>query len=263
MAKQKRRQKYLQKGFTIIEIMIFIVVSVALLGVTVTAITAQSNRTAFAQTVREFELQIQDVLNDAETGYYASHGDAQCEPFSPAQPRGKNAECIFLGKAVEIHVDSVDSRYQVHTVSGDAGDLGNLPQGNVSNAFPRVNNQLEERYDLAYGVEIKKIVYGSNPTDELLGFAVLSTLGRPLNDSGSIGIGEVAGSLQFAIYKVEGPGDFSSTISALEDGQQARETITICLQESGGGRLAQVQLGINNQRLGTTSTIGEWDTVCE
>lgn len=262
MVKQKQAQGNPQNGFTIIETMIFIVVSAALLGVTVAAITAQSRRTAFAQTVREFELQIQDVLNDAETGYYASDGNARCDSISPAQPRGTNVECIFLGKAIEFHVDNNDSRYQIHTVAGDAGDLGNLPQGNISNASPRVNDQIDERRDLAYGVEVKKVVYGSNPTDDILGLAVLSTLGRPLNDAGSIDTSEVAGSLQFAIYKIDGTGDFRTEVMGLEDMEQAHETITVCLQESGGGRVAQVQLGINNQRLGTTSIIGDWDPVC-
>jgi type II secretory pathway pseudopilin PulG len=261
MILNKKENIFNQTGFTIVEALIFLAVSALVFAASVTAISSQNNRTAFAQSVRDFELRIQDMLNDAETGYYASDNTANCGSGTQQQ-RGTNSDCIFLGKAMEFNVGGNKEKYQVHTVIGDTKSAtGAFTQGDINLANPRVVNDTDETKDLTYGLEVVKVVLGTTQTDkeDIDGFAVLSTLGKPLSSSGRVS--NESGALQFAVYKVSGNGGFADMIqNNLSDagGSQATKTITICLREGSNGKKAQIQLGINNQRLGTTSIVNSW-----
>jgi type II secretory pathway pseudopilin PulG len=121
-----------RRGYTIVEVMIFLAVSGGLLTFAALFLSGKQARTEFAQSIRDTESQIQDIINDVATGYYANTGNFQCTaadddtpPYeSPAitagtNNQGANLGCIFVGRAVQFAVAGSDSQdFNIYTIAG-------------------------------------------------------------------------------------------------------------------------------------------------
>lgn len=124
----KRRQH----GFTMVEVMIFLAISGAMLGWSVLSIRGRQQQVQFSQAVREFENVIKDYINDIGTGYYPNAANTSCtvsNPFNASSDirfapsgtatAGSNKDCIFLGKAIQFGVHGSNGEdYNVYTVLG-------------------------------------------------------------------------------------------------------------------------------------------------
>lgn len=105
-------------GFTIVETMIFLAVSGAMLIIGFAFFSGVSNRNQFALSMRDIESYFQDVANDVSAGFYPT-GDVKCTPnpatdstasspptFSPKLPggeQGTNTGCVTLGKVAVLN----------------------------------------------------------------------------------------------------------------------------------------------------------------
>lgn len=116
-------------GYTVIEIMIFLAVSGALLVPTLAAVGGQQAKTEFSQSARDVESRIRDIINDVSTGYYPNTGNIRCTLHSSGAgivltksptDQGKNQDCIFIGRVIQFAPagSDEDRRWNVYTVAG-------------------------------------------------------------------------------------------------------------------------------------------------
>lgn len=143
MKKSKLRgaTKYLG-GYTIVEVVIFLAASGALLVASATLINGRQERIRFSQSIVSLEQQLQDTFNDASTGYFPSNSDFSCTStptggrsggprvrldFAGDTDQGTNSGCVFVGKLIHFHAEThigggsyrlVNTNYNIYTVVG-------------------------------------------------------------------------------------------------------------------------------------------------
>ena len=129
------------RGYTIVEALIFLAVSGALLISAMSLINGKQERTRFSQAVDEVGQNLQDIFNDVSTGFYPSANNLKCvaNPLAPATPttlslttdttvsQGTNSGCVFSGKLIEFTPDSTDyAVYTMITASASTSFAGGL-----------------------------------------------------------------------------------------------------------------------------------------
>lgn len=109
-------------GYTIIEVMIFLVVTGALLVSALGVFNGQQNRTRFTQALREFDSQIRAVATETETGYYPNTNfsclistGAPALSASGGVGQGSNQDCVLLGKMIQFGLNGAGCTNAVHT----------------------------------------------------------------------------------------------------------------------------------------------------
>jgi type II secretory pathway pseudopilin PulG len=121
-------------GYTIIEVMIFLAITGALLVSALAIFNGQQSRTRFTQSLREIDAQIRAVATEVEAGYYPNNGRFRCVLSGNAPQlivggvdQGSNRQCTFLGKSLQFGVNqpgcndttrSDCTRYAMHTIIG-------------------------------------------------------------------------------------------------------------------------------------------------
>ena len=101
-------------GYTIIEVLVFLSVSGALLVAAGALISGRQERTLFSDGINDMTLQLQDTLNDVSTGLYSTNGSVRCEATAggeiAVQPsggqQGTSTNCIFSGKLINFPANS-------------------------------------------------------------------------------------------------------------------------------------------------------------
>ncbi|MEK7626473.1 MAG: hypothetical protein AAB423_03940 [Patescibacteria group bacterium] len=221
-------------GYTIIEVMIFLVVSAGLLIAVLGLISGQQQRTRFITGVNDFDSQIQDMINDVEVGYY---------PAETIESAGTNSGRIFLGKAIQFHRNTATNEVSVYremTIEGDA-TIGTPPRdvSSLSEANPRALAGVESEHQLVNGVELTSIRYGESG-DISHGFAIVSGISSDgKKSSGSRGL--------LARIDINTEGSLPAVIGSLGTGDPVGDAsggMIFCLREGGGGRVAAVALGM-------------------
>lgn len=126
-------------GYTIVETLIFLAVSGALMVSVMTVIGGQQARTQFNQGIRQLQSEFDETINDVATGYYTRSGNINCQapaaggkPTFPAGTRGigENLGCIFLGRVIHLGSDGApnSSEYSVYTAVGRQFKAGILSE---------------------------------------------------------------------------------------------------------------------------------------
>jgi type II secretory pathway pseudopilin PulG len=244
------------KGFTIVETMIFLVVSMAVFGTAVATISTQNRRTAFAQAARDVELQLQDVFNDVENGFYPSSNNFTCSRgltgpsiSAGANQQGTNEGCIFIGKLVEFGPGGQKDRVVVSTLVGNATNSeGEQVQALFEEAPPAIlENETGGPKDTRFisaDVEIENFYVGGSPYP---------------------GLGVVSGFAQYENENVIRSGIVRTSLVNF-NGEQIEQIGggVLCLQEKGGGgRTAEIKIAVDGQRLATSSIINPSSGRCE
>jgi type II secretory pathway pseudopilin PulG len=252
-------------GYTIIETIIFLAVSSALMASAMAVISGKQDRTRYTQTVATFEQELKDTLNDVSTGYYPNSGNFSCvkESFpagrnniktlnitSPGnKEQGANSECIFLGKAIEFTAGS--SAYNAYTMFaseantsltgpgsgiikllGHSGNLGTLESKQIN------NNVMVTR------------VFESPSGPDLRGIGIITEF----NKQQPVSSGASGNAAQVRLHGITGTGfdnDMSDNITPtpLSDGA------IICLRQDSNGRRSVITIGKGGQQLATKSSV--------
>jgi prepilin-type N-terminal cleavage/methylation domain-containing protein len=144
----RRPFKVALSGFTVIEVMIVLAVTGLLFATSIVLISGKQNQTAFDQSIRQIQSQIQQVINEVSIGYYANLGDVQCSGGGSAvtltkaagTPQGSNSGCIFLGKALQFQVDTKDpEEFNVYSIAAlQKGGPGGVDSSTLAEARPKV-----------------------------------------------------------------------------------------------------------------------------
>lgn len=159
-----------QRGYTIIEVMIVLVVTSALFISAVLLINGRQQRTQFDQSIREIRSQIQQVINEVSNGFYPDFSNFTCTVTASGPPsfslassgQGTNEGCIFLGKAIQFGVEGTDpQQFRVINIAARQKSSGGGEVANLSQAQPRaialdggtnVNVDISTTQNLLYGL---------------------------------------------------------------------------------------------------------------
>lgn len=115
-----------QGGFTVIEVLIVLAVTSALFVSAAIMIVGRQNRTAFEQSVRNVQSQIQSAIDEVVVGHYPNKGSFSCaaDASGPlisagAGEQGTNGDCIFMGKVIQFKVANTDpEEFRTYTIAG-------------------------------------------------------------------------------------------------------------------------------------------------
>lgn len=93
-----------KSGYTIVETMIALAVTTAMLGITIALTSSQLARQQFRTAAQNAQQQVQDVLNDVQSGYFS--GALSSLPGCGIGGTGTSTECYYVGKKVTIDTAS-------------------------------------------------------------------------------------------------------------------------------------------------------------
>ncbi len=131
LSQERSATGHYPSGYTIVEVLIFLAVSGALLISAMSLFGGQQRRAQFTQAVREFDSKIQDIINDVSTGFYPNTGSIQCAYDGGApgngikltsgsgSTQGANSDCIFIGRVIQFAPQGVgEGSLRIYTVAG-------------------------------------------------------------------------------------------------------------------------------------------------
>lgn len=129
-------------GYTIVEVMIFLAVSGAMILSANMLLTGQQGKTDFAQSVRDFDSALQDISNDVSSGFpgynfdrgdtcrFNGSGQLIVNPGSPEVDASKR--CVFIGKVVQF----TSKGYIIYPVIGRQATSGGTDVLSLADAEP-------------------------------------------------------------------------------------------------------------------------------
>jgi prepilin-type N-terminal cleavage/methylation domain-containing protein len=204
-------------GFTIVETLIVLAVSSLLLASAILLINGRQAKTEFYTGINQVYQQIQQVVNEAATGYYPNNGDFRCRSDRPlridsgSNEQGTNGECIFLGKVISHDASGGNNRFRVYSLAGNRLASDGVVASTLGETWPTaiapgttVNNSAPDMtvdYPLPGGLTF---VWGSGNGSashtnypDAHAFAIVSSLGT--FDASTRGV-LTSGSQQFGLY---------------------------------------------------------------
>lgn len=115
-----------QRGFTVVETMIVLVVTGALFIAIAATLAGRQNAAQFTHAIQSIQSQIQQTINQVSAGFYPNQDNFTCtngggnvQLSAGANAQGTNQDCVFLGKVMQFDVqNTTPEQYQVYTVAG-------------------------------------------------------------------------------------------------------------------------------------------------
>jgi hypothetical protein len=268
-------------GFTIIEVMIFLIVTAILLIGGIRVLSGQLTKTAFRQTVNENDAQFKTTMNEVASGFYPNNRDFTCAVVGSTPTftavtagtgrQGENEACIFLGKIVRVGAGGTS--YKVYTIVGRRLAAG-VEVTKLEDAQPvalaRFTGDLAtapdatETFNLAHDLEITKVVNidsmdARNPVGGIGAFGFLMSVGKS-GVGGDLVSGAESVSLIPLLTTTIGGDDpqFKSAISAMKQADLgSSKAIALCIRQGGaGGRVGAIIFGSQGRQLSTEVIIG-------
>lgn len=163
------------KGFTIVEVLIFLAVSALILVSALTLVGGAQRRTEFNQAMRDLQQQIDDLVGNVGTGYTASRENFTCSAPGGGPPiltgaasaLGQNGDCIFIGKIVQF---GTDNTFQVYSVIGRRVKSDKTPVDNIVDAQARVFSQIVDRKTIRNNLRPNTMKVSGGANTSALGF---------------------------------------------------------------------------------------------
>ena len=106
-----------QKGYTVVEVMLFLAISGALLSISILGMNGQQNRLRFQQSMQDVEFRVRSTLNNVDQGYLAKANNNvtyNCSGSVTAQSGNGTAACVFVGR--EINMCDANGNYYIATL---------------------------------------------------------------------------------------------------------------------------------------------------
>ena len=233
-------------------------------------IGGQQKRTQFNQSIRDIQSKIDDMINSAQTGYYNNPGNFNCSA-TPSGPRfgasvtntqGKNAGCIFLGKAMHFGVGGDEEAYSIYSVAGNRESAGSEVTS-LADALPKAvhphnsDNAADstERGDLNYGLQARKMYYDDGARHAIGAVAFMSSFAQ------SGGSGLVSGSKTTDLWPVTGTGlgdDETDVVDQISSGLTVRNPsggVVVCFEDQGTDQYGVITIGGAGRLVSTTLQI--------
>lgn len=258
-------------GYTIVEVMIFLAVSGALLAGALALVSGQRQRTEFSSAVRELDSQIRDVMNDVSTGYYSRTANFSCSagaggpvisvPPSGDNSQGSNEGCIFLGRGLQF---TEGDDYITHTIVGlrQAGspkrDVANLDEAKPVSIVPSAGNTEPDgtqTVSLRGGINVKSVSYLESGSPNFAGTIVFYS---PFQKDGSGNLVS-SGQQRIELAPIVGTtlsSDKQITANAIKDMPtqlvlNPEGGVVLCIDSGSSNQYALLTIGGNNRGIGT------------
>jgi hypothetical protein len=238
-------------GYTIIETMIFLAVSGAMIVAVMLLISGQQGRTQFSQTVRIFESQVQDIANDVSTGFAsydfgtgnACYIDGTGVRFGPSVPAGAQ-RCIFIGRAIQFAPDGDNKKITIYTIVGRQRNNSGQEVTSLAAASP-LTLQIKETRDIGADITIDRLRCNScSPGD--IGMASFFTTFQQYN-SGALGSGDANVDLvpvrNTALGQAEAAARTAIATASNLTSINPPSGITACLRSGGSNQYALIRIG--------------------
>jgi len=142
-------------GFTIVEVLIVLAISGMLFVSAAILINGRQNKTMFMSAVNDFRQQLQQIINQTQSGYYGGTsipctGNVSGTPPNVTVP-SSNGSCIFLGSAVQF----TDGSSQI-TVTPVVGNrvYGSQDVDSLAHAQPTQVSTAAQTDTLEYGLKV-------------------------------------------------------------------------------------------------------------
>ncbi len=248
------------RGFTIVEVLMFLAVTGVLMMVAMLTIGGSRQKAEFSASVRDFNSAIQGIISEVRTGYFPNKTtpvnckvtDSALDMSSTSFDAGQGAhpECVFLGKVLYFNFGAGSPRNSVSviTVAGKAFVSPGIPSTTYMASRPKpvagtyASIDLTETLNLTNGLLITKVFSSAAPTTP-------SAFGI-FNSSATT----TGGSLSANVVTITGSGsseNLTTTLGRIREIELAEPTINptiaICLQHGTGGKKAVVIIGIKDR----------------
>lgn len=270
--------KHSQKvgGYTIVEVMIFLVITGVLLVSGLAVFNGRQQRTQFTQGVRELDAQLRTIINETASGFYPNNGQIKCtstngngpQITAAAAKQGENAGCTFLGRMLQF---TTGNTYTAYTVAGqqygaDGKEVTTLGPGQNSarqTLIAQTPSQpdvptVADSFVLPWGITVTRVATPGAASVETGAVGFVSTLGAYSGSnlvSGTTGVGVVT------LANTNRSTSLDSLVlatKAMTDAARSSGQVILCLRSGGGDRQAAIIIGGNNSNTGTEVMI---DTV--
>jgi type II secretory pathway pseudopilin PulG len=115
------------RGYTIVEVMIFLAISGLMFVIAATFISGKQAKTQFRQAMNAISSDVLQTIDDVSNGYYPSVSNFSCVAGAAGSPtfsggsteQGKNGGCVFLGKAIQFGLAPGErTKYNIYSVAG-------------------------------------------------------------------------------------------------------------------------------------------------
>ncbi len=241
-------------GFTILETIIVLTVTIALLGSTLALFQQRVPRTQFIKAVNELNTQITDVASQVAAGNYPTSNNFSCDVDVNGVPvlnpgtseQGTNQNCIFVGQAIKFGKASAVTCTNPGVECDDLKVFtifGNRTGDDLVGAKPQISSvYANQSYKNGFGLSVTKIKPNNASADVYSGVAY--TL--------SFGSGEVAGNRigpsQVAINPILGSVNDTESTFVSNFGPASLQTapsqgILVCLKSGTTDQRAVIILG--------------------
>lgn len=137
--------KAAERGFTIVETLIVLAVTGALFISAATLISGRQNRTQFTTAINNLQQQLQQVINEATSGYYPNNSAFNCTrqvltgpsiTAAASNNQGSHGDCLFLGKVLYFGNIPDKTQYAVYSVAGNRLNSTGAPAKTLAEAKP-------------------------------------------------------------------------------------------------------------------------------
>lgn len=262
-----------QAAYTIIEILIVLAVTGALVLSVMFVISGQQGRTEFNQAINDIQAQINDVINNVSTGYYANNGNVGCAAgasgpvFSTVgQNQGTNQGCVFMGRGIQFAVGNDPNLYNIYDIAGlreytctQIEDC--LGEASPTAIAPPHGADTTQQQRLQYGLEAAQMYFTDSGADVPVNTVTfMSTLANSSN--GNL----ASGSQQVELRPVQNTTDISTSgdksataavtaINAANLDLVPDGGVTICFNSGSSNQSGTITIGSNGRQLSTKLVI--------
>jgi prepilin-type N-terminal cleavage/methylation domain-containing protein len=268
-------------GFTIIEVMIVLAVTGLLFLSASALISGRTNQTEFDQGSRSFQQQMQDAINEVQSGTY-NGTTSNCTAgtsisFSNgSNSQGTNEGCIFIGSLLEFGLGTNQDGENTYTLAGNRlqqNPVNGEEVTGLNNAAPAIVQLTSGQYDmtsnqLEYGLHTYSANGKSSMNYSLAGSPGLTPIGAfaiVYSFASYSGGNIVSGSQQVNVVPLSNSqlgesetqlaSDVINKLPTSPDSASGTQ-ISICAKSSTTDQYALVTVGgSNNGQLGVTLNI--------
>ncbi|MCX6727489.1 MAG: type II secretion system protein [Candidatus Saccharibacteria bacterium] len=242
------------KGFTIVETLIFLAVSGALLFSAIAVMSGSQNKSRFNDALYDVQQQIDSAVNNLSTGYYGGSDNLSCSVdsvngnivLSVGGVRGQSPQCQFIGRMVTFNPDNMVIQSIVGLTKSSGSDVTSF---NDSKAV--VVPATIQTINYKYGLTFNKLQLGANASTER-NIAFISAFPE---DNG-LGAGILkSGNLQNDFVVVPG-GILDSIKTTYLASKNPSSGITVCLKSGTNSEYAAITIGGEGRSATTSRLIG-------
>jgi len=261
------------KGYTIVETMIFLLISGVLLITSMLFFRGRQQRTQFTQGVREVEANVKTIMGEVSSGYYPNNGTSfSCTaPASDTIPtltfpgsgeQGSNESCIFIGKVINFDDDS--EQYSSYTVVGRRkAHVSGQTVSSLIEAKPTIDDRIKEVYTMPWGIRATKVVsVKGTPNPNRSAVGLIMSLGGYTTSEDVISGAQTADLLPLGNNFAETFPVLQTRVQAMTDSDRRPDKIIVCLESGGGDRKGAIVFGGGGRQMSVESFIDAVPVEC-